>query len=270
MNITFVSDKGTHSQNEDVYLIKDNIFGVFDGATSLIKYFDDKGKSAGVLAAEIAKRNFSSGATNSLRSLAEKSGEEIRQEMLDKNIQVKDKAQLWQTSASVVRLNKSSLEYLQIGDSPILFVFKNGEIKVVNKEHDLETLNLWVKVAARGVKEIRKDERIAQQLLKNRREANITYGVLNGESEALNFLNEGSLSIDSIALILIFSDGFQIPQKNPESPHDYKKIVKMFRNGGLEEVKDFVRRIEASDPECRIYPRFNQYDDLTAIAIDLR
>ena len=39
--------KGSGIINEDDFLIENNIFGVFDGATGLVKYFDENGNSGG-------------------------------------------------------------------------------------------------------------------------------------------------------------------------------------------------------------------------------
>ena len=44
-------------------------------------------------------------------------------------------------------------------------------------------------------------------------------------------------------------------------------FVKLFLNGGLREVKDFVRNLEKNDPKCWKYPRYKQYDDIAAISI---
>ena len=54
-----ISDKGVGRINEDVLLIAEPVFGVFDGATSLNEYVTSDGKTGGFLAASIARDVFS-------------------------------------------------------------------------------------------------------------------------------------------------------------------------------------------------------------------
>jgi len=107
------------------------------------------------------------------------------------------------------------------------------------------------------------------QLFKNRRETNIDYGMLNGEKEAINFVENGSTPRKNLKYILIFSDGMLIPKKDPYKPEDFRTTVKLFYEGGLKKIKDYIRQLEDSDPGCSQYVRFKQHDDLTAIAITL-
>ena len=53
-----IYDKGSGKINEDELLIKDNLFAIFDGASSLIPYENEKGETGGKIAAEIAKKSF--------------------------------------------------------------------------------------------------------------------------------------------------------------------------------------------------------------------
>jgi len=39
--------------------------------------------------------------------------------------------------------------------------------------------------------------------------------------------------------------------------------------GGLQAVRNHVRRLQQEDPTCRKYPRFKQHDDIAAVAIQL-
>lgn len=267
IHVSFITDQGSGKLNEDTSLITPNLFGVFDGATGWIKYFDENGKTAGLLAAETAKEVFEKNQNNSMMASLEEITRVLKERMGVAHINTTDKAQLWQTTASVVRVNDNDIEYVQIGDSPIVFVFKDGSIQAITKDHDIDTLKEWMKVADKGVQDVLGDESIQGKLLGNRREANIAYGVLNGEIEALRFVQKGSVSRDNLAMILLFSDGMLLPKENPEAPEDYEKLIELFHNGGLEEIRASVRSIELSDPKCLKYPRFKEHDDLTGIAI---
>ena len=56
--VSQIQEKGSGIINEDSILVKDDIFGVFDGASSLNKYIDENGKTGGYLASSIVKEIF--------------------------------------------------------------------------------------------------------------------------------------------------------------------------------------------------------------------
>lgn len=269
MRVQHLTNKGSGKINEDTYLISSNLYGVFDGATGLIKYSDKKGNTGGLLAAQIAKKTFEKNIEKPLLISAKKIIAEIRKKMQKAKINLNDKGQLWATAASTVRIKNNSIEYLRIGDCPILLIDKNNKIKSFFFEHDAENKMLRKKLILEGVKNVNKDHRVIDQDLKNRRNTNIVYGTLNGEKEALKFVETGAFPRNNLKYILIFSDGMIIPKSDPEAPEDFRKIVDLFIEGGLENVKEYVRKTEDSDPDCTKYPRFKQHDDLTAIAITL-
>lgn len=269
MTVKHLTDKGSGAINEDQYLITSNLFGVFDGATGLIKYLDAKGSTGGLLAAQTARDVFEKNQKNPFINSIEETSVTIMKKMREAEIYTKDKAGLWATSASVIRVGNDSIEYIQIGDSPIVFFEKNGGLQVLEKDHDLETMQLWKLLANEGVKDVRHDDRLEKQVLKVRRESNIAYGILNGESLSLNLIRQGTISKENIKYILIFSDGMIIPQEDPNKPKDFGKIVQIFEKSGLEAVRNHIRQLEDSDPNSLTYPRFKPHDDLTAIAITL-
>jgi len=268
MKVSSITDKCNGQVNEDSFLITDNLFGVFDGATGLIKYTDENGNTGGFLASQIAKRVFKQNQHESLIPSLETINTEIRKAMKAAGVPMHDKGALWTTGVSIAKVLDTQVEYIQLGDAPIIFIKQDGSFNTLFSDHDLETLKLWKHLVQQGVRDIRHDERMEEQLLKVRRQTNISYGVLNGEPEALAFVLQGTVSKSNLAHILIFSDGMLIPQENPENTENFETIVKLYKEDGLEKVKTFVRNIEDSDPGCLQYPRFKQHDDLTAIAID--
>jgi serine/threonine protein phosphatase PrpC len=58
MRTTCITDIGGGSVNEDSFVITSNLFGVFDGATGLLKYTDAMGNTGGLLASKIAMNVF--------------------------------------------------------------------------------------------------------------------------------------------------------------------------------------------------------------------
>jgi len=82
MKVDFVFDEG--SSKEDTYLIGKNIFGVFDGANSINKFFDESGKPAGLIAASIVRDEFAKN-IDSLKGTAISSNDKLRERMLSEN-----------------------------------------------------------------------------------------------------------------------------------------------------------------------------------------
>jgi len=61
MEVHTLLERGGAKQNEDQLLITDNLYGAFDGATSLDKYVDTSGNTGGFLASLTAKEVFAEG-----------------------------------------------------------------------------------------------------------------------------------------------------------------------------------------------------------------
>jgi hypothetical protein len=148
-----------------------------------------------------------------------------------------------------------------------VIVDKDNRLNTYFIDHDLESMILWDKMVKEGIDDKRADKRMQDQLSRTRLRSNVTYGFLNGEKEALNFVKTARYSKDNIKEILLFTDGMLIPNERPGQPEDFNKIVELFEQDGLKNVKGYVRNMENSDPNCNKYLRSKQYDDLTAIAI---
>jgi serine/threonine protein phosphatase PrpC len=266
MKVSFISDKGSSFVNEDNYLIGDNIFGVFDGATSLDWYIDSDGKTGGLLASSIAKEVFGEN-KKLLRNLAINANNAIKDKMISRGIDVSNRMNLWSTSAAVVRINDNLIEWLQLGDSLILVIYNDDSYKLIveDYDHDKETLIMWKELWQKKVENIRK--KLNDQILKIRTGMNIDYGILNGEDKMLNFVNEGSLTWKNVKYILLFTDGLFIPKEDPRDQDDFRILIDLFLEGGLEKIKNYIRALENQDPNCWVYPRFKQHDDIAAISI---
>jgi hypothetical protein len=109
---------------------------------------------------------------------------------------------------------------------------------------------------------------LADDIAEVRRLMNRTYGVLNGESEALEFVKYGVESLDSVDVVLLFSDGFWIPSASPSVEPDAREMARLYRKSGLDGVRDRIRTVEKTDPGCYRFPRFKMHDDISAIALE--
>jgi hypothetical protein len=266
MRIDTLHEQGTGALNEDCYIADGDLFGVFDGATSLTPQVYEDGVTGGYLAATIAGNTFLKN-NNSLYNLSVHANRAIGEAMADRGVRLQIRHHRWNTSAAVVRVNEACFEWIQIGDCLVLVIYQDGTYRVLteNFDHDRETLQLWKKMAHRTsapIATVLKDQIIA---VRNR--MNVDYGALNGEAEAISFLHSGSEKLADIRHIVLFTDGLFIPTPEPEKRTDFRRFAALFQKGGLSSVRDCVREMEKSDVACRIYPRFKTHDDIAAISI---
>ncbi len=265
MRIEHILENGSGKLNEDDIIIAENLFGVFDGATSLGNQKFDSDKTGGFLASSAARSVFAKN-HYPLTVLAGEANKAIHSRMVQHGVDLTKKENRWSTSAAVIRIKDNKLEWVQTGDSYIILIFQDNSHKVLieQSDHDYETLCLW-KSEKNGFNGCKKA--LADQIRKKRCEMNVTYGVLNGEGKATDFLNHGHESLDRVKEILLFTDGLTIPVKTPEKKRNFTPLVESYLTIGLIGLKNKIRQMEALDPERILYPRFKRHDDIAAIAV---
>jgi hypothetical protein len=261
-------EKGSSELNEDVLFEKEDMFGVFDGATSLDRRRFQDGLTGGLLAARTAAFAFQQD-RSSLYQLAEKANRSIRDALFSEQVSMDERHRLWSTSMAVIRLGRGRLEYCQTGDTVILFIHHDGSYRVVTPDLDIdrETLQLWQDsghVPSGSIHDL-----LAEQIQQVRLQMNVSYGVLNGEPEALDFLCHGHEELDNVSDVVLFTDGLCLPRENPLEDNDWSSFVSLYRKGGLQAVRDYVRGLQCTDPALKKYPRFKLHDDIAAVAIKL-
>ena len=284
METHYILEKGTAKTNEDCLVIQDNIFGVFDGSTSLTGQTFHQGKTGGEIAAQTAGSVFRLN-HDPLTHLACQANKEIMTQMLQNGVNISRKENFWSTSAAVVRIKNENLEWVQAGDAVIILVYNDGSHKVlaVREDHDYETLTLWKDLvqdrvhhkiiglkegdAGQGLFALR--QALTPQIKKVRLGMNITYGVLNGDPRAENFLSQGMEPLDKVRDVLLFTDGLSIPNETPKKHKNYTSLVKAYMSLGLNGLKDMIRQKEKTDPLCMAFPRFKCHDDIAAIAVKM-
>ncbi|MFA4819460.1 MAG: protein phosphatase 2C domain-containing protein [Candidatus Aenigmatarchaeota archaeon] len=264
MKVDFVFDEG--SSKEDTYLIGQNIFGVFDGANSINKFFDENGKSGGLMAASIVRDEFAAN-KGTLKEMAIKANNILRKKMISNNIDVSDKASLWCTTAAAVRIKNKTFEWLHVADSLILVIYMDDSFKLLahDYDHDRGAMIVWKKLAQEKRKNIH--DIIWKKTPHTRFKSNEAYGMINGEEKFSKFILTGEENLENVKHILIFTDGLILPKEDPEKEDNFNAFVRLFLKGGLKNVMQYVRDLEKDDPECWKYPRYKQYDDITAISI---
>jgi serine/threonine protein phosphatase PrpC len=260
--------QGSGQLNEDAYFLGNRICGVFDGATSLNGAMYEDGKTGGYLAARLARDVFR---TNNapLLKLTDQANRRILETMQSNGVDLARKEDLWSTSFAVVRVGADGFEWVQSGDSLILVIDRDNHHRVLVPDyaHDTETLCMWRDMAARGTPRI--FDSLKEQIIAVRRRMNVTYGVLNGEPQSLDFISRGRENLSDIKHILLFTDGLFIPQEDPAADHRFDLLVERFLDGGLQAVYDHVHELQCTDPLCHRFPRFKPHDDIAAVAISM-
>ncbi len=269
MKITSFTDQGSGAMNEDDLLIKDNLFCVFDGVTSLVKYVGPDGITGGKLGSYLVKEIFKSNSEKPLLEIAKLANNKLREEMVKRNIDVSSKPNLWGTTLAVIRIVGDYVEYMQVADSYILFIDKKEKTTSIptSLKIDQKTLILLKKLLDEGIEEARCDERVLGLQMKTRKRVNLDYGTLNGEERVFDFIVTGKMPLNDVRHILLLTDGIKVLQEDPEKDEDMQILTNLFLRGGLKALKDYVRNAEESDLECKKYPRTKIHDDATAIAI---
>jgi hypothetical protein len=264
-----ILEKGSSPVNEDRLLICGNLFGVFDGATSLADTAAHglaKAPTGGALAADIAQKTFSAN-HYPLTCLATEANTAISRRMAAQGIRPDRPDQVWSTSAAVVRLKNQGLEWFRTGDAQVLLVYTDGSYKALGTlvDHDYPTLAMMKSQADNTLN----NPALRRQVLKVRKGMNKTYGVLNGDAQADRFFSSGLIPLDHVASVLLFTDGLTLPSQTPTPRPDFTPLVRAYTCLGLSGLHKKIRDMENTDKSRKKYPRFKCHDDIAAVAITL-
>lgn len=274
-NVQAITRQGIGEQNEDVILLDEErqLFAVFDGASSLDHYHNKAGQTGGSIAAQTAKESFLQQNCKSLVEYFKMASDAIERSHINEGIDVSDPLHRFGTTVAAVWVHHNSIELLQCGDSTIIVIDLEGKatLPLGHENHDTVVLVEWKKLADAG-KIGRAEIRPAIGGLVDalRRNANNTYGVLNGDPRAETFVRHTIIPRTDAAHILLLTDGMYIPKTNPLQPDDWQKYATLYSEGGLSKLYAYVRSLELSDPDQVIYPRYKLHDDASAIAINLQ
>lgn len=261
-------EQGSGHVNEDALYADDRRCVVCDGATSLGGNDATAhllNTSGGQRAATITTEVFS--ANRDLLDSARIANEMIREQMIESRIDFSRRESLWSTSFAAVDISETALNWCQIGDCMILVIYDDGTSKRLTyvPGQDTQVLKTWQRIGAKSHGTIHQE--LADEIGEVRRTMNRTFGVLNGEEEAMAFISHGTIETEHISDILIFSDGMFPPSSNPEISFAEDTFVALYQKGGLRSVRDHIRSVQQQDPGCYHYPRFKMFDDISAIAL---
>lgn len=277
--VSTVYKVGSTGINEDRLFASTPLYAVVDGASSLVNTLYD-GQTGAQQAAQCVYDAFyqfhrdqgSRGKFIPLTQAATLANYRLAERMLSYGINCRTAApeqrlRLWSASAAAVRIHESHAEWMQIGDCKVIFIDKAGNFSMpaADVQHDRQTLVRWKELSERGVKDIRSS--LQQEIESVRLQMNRTFGVLNGEQAMGSFLQSGSVALENIEHILIFTDGLSLPSSEPQQGTDYSALCSAYLQKGLLSLHEDIRKKQSQDPECRLFPRFKCHDDTAAIAL---
>lgn len=280
MKIESITVQGVNEWNEDALIINETlrIYGVADGASSLVAHRSKNGETGGRMASQIVKQSLEAEKDENtiLELLVHKANEKIAQKMHGAKINIKQKDHRWTTGLAVIQIHDQQIEFVQSGDCMILAIYTDGSYRELTRDHvaqfDYIALSEWkaaVKNGATNQKDIR--QQIDPIVRANKEKMNISggYPVLDGSNEAKDFLETGKINRNHLAEIIICSDGFfpheAIDSKKPLDT--MKELANQIPKVGVSQYAKQLIEQEEQDPNCLHYPRFKKSDDKTAIRI---
>lgn len=287
MNIVRLSVQGSSPWNEDALVAREEfgVFGVIDGATSLVPFTGAGGETGGYLAAGIIAgtmhRLLDEWGTRRepafpLADALLEANRLLREEMMKHGIRTDRKEELWSAGAAMIRVTDTAVHYAQAGDCMLTAVYTDGTIRVVTRDQiahlDRETHRLWAEGVASGLASREALwSHVLPQIVQGRQSANTPsgYGVLNGEPEAADYLEHGRINRINLKALLLMTDGLYAPKRAEEPMFDPVEVTARVAQIGLERYVEWLVGMEEGDPDCRLYPRVKKSDDKTAIWIEL-
>lgn len=154
MKLTNISVKGSSPLNEDSLALNPslNMYGVIDGATSLVPFKGENGETGGYYAARILS-DFLQGMpcpANTEWSPTEallQANQKLREEMIKHGIQADRKEELWGACAILIRVDDDFIEYAHAGDCMLIAQYEDGSFRSVTHDQlahiDNKTRALW-------------------------------------------------------------------------------------------------------------------------------
>ncbi|QHT63040.1 protein phosphatase 2C domain-containing protein [Paenibacillus lycopersici] len=281
MKVTVRSVQGVGTWNEDAAVCdgRRQVYGVIDGATSLVPYRGPGGETGGYLAAQevAAVCSGDEWAGRPLQELLLRANARLRASMEAAGVSPHEPEALWSACAALVRIGPAWIEFAQLGDCMLAVYYADGTIRIATHDQlahvDDRTKAAWAAAVAGGLSDTAElRARVRHQIVAGRALANRPggYGVLNGDPACADYLEYGRISSSNVVALLLFSDGLYIPKPPGESDKDSAvEIASQVRGLGLDRYLEWLTELENTDPACTRYPRMKKSDDKTAVWIEL-
>ncbi len=274
--------------NEDAFAItydeKNLIAAIFDGTTSL-KPIKSLGAQTGArFASHFLKNTLHQINTNqSPRELLL----QLNKNLLEKSLQFEgatmhDTHTLPSSTATIIKINfeKNIVTFAHVADSLGIVYLKNDISKIftkdTNNKFDTEMFSLIAKIAKEkniSPREARQDEGFKQALVdmfikRNNNPDGSGSGVVNGDPEVEQYIQNGSVPLDDITHILLATDGLIPVGWSEQKEQDRQKLLTEIQSGGFQKIVTIKKQNEDADPDWN-HIRYKHSDDATGILITI-
>ncbi|WP_127583905.1 protein phosphatase 2C domain-containing protein [Paenibacillus koleovorans] len=256
------------AETEDAFAIQPatGIYAVLDGVTPLHDYRDAEGHNGAHIAAQLFKSKLERPDVDPampLTDLVNAANRDLRQLMLKAGVDLTVLHELWSTCVAAVRVRETEamVDFAQLGDSMIVAVYRDGTFKSLteNRVQGVTSRSAAYREAARrdgadlpdeAYFDIPKHRYAYNRTLANRPEG---YGVANGMPDIGVHLQHGTIPLDGLSSLLLFTDGFFHPDYELE-----KAAPRMIELG----FEAYVDEVVAAEKSKQAQP-----DDRTAIRL---
>ena len=259
---------------------------LMDGATGLGKDHEiSKGKTSAEWYVEFImceiKKTLSANPTLDLEEVIEiaisKAINEILKYEDENNIKLEEYEKP-SAGLSLLRTDGKTTDIFLLGDTETIIAYTNGEVLKVDNPNqkalqklDASVIRRMAEIAKeRGcdVIDTRTDPEIESMLQINRAKKNAycegaywVCGTTPGTAKHGKYLTLNNADIEGI---LLATDGFDYSILGINE----KEVYELVKQYSIEHVSRAIRSKQANDARCNRYPRFKQYDDLTAASFD--
>ncbi|MFC3884843.1 protein phosphatase 2C domain-containing protein [Bacillus songklensis] len=252
--------------SEDSFIInhRRKVYGVFDGATPLTPFMDERGRNGAYLASNLFKDYFENDFSHDMTLFdgVIQANKRLMEKMKLYNVDTAHPENLWSTCVAVVKVDENqNISFAQLGDCMVLAEHKSGEIEALTRD-TVKDISVRAKIRRekeRSMGMILPEESyyndIRNQLIYNRKMANSPdgYTVANGTQEVRDYIHHGFINTGNLQSILLITDGLFYPNK------DFTYIYRMIHELGLEEYAVQLEKYEKN--------RNLRSDDKTGILI---
>jgi hypothetical protein len=196
--------------------------------------------------------------------------------------------------ATVVKLDlvNHKASFAHVGDTALYVFHTDGRVSQVTADqmgqHDDRAVQAALTVKAESnaphLVDVVKHERVTTINKRNgiyhnyvdttgAPDTTIGVGVINGLPQIETYIQTGMIDLDTVAGLVVCSDGFPLPALWNETPEQTEQRLGIMRDllfrEGIENYFAYLRSIEASDPTLDKYPRFKCQDDTSGVFVEL-
>lgn len=180
------------------------------------------------------------------------------------------------STIAIFRKNNGLLEYLVLGDSPLLVKYKDGQIRefIANEQLivlERENINKLVEIAnQREINVIEARPFVNEALLVQRQKMNKENGyyIIADDVKAVDHALCGTIRLDVIQSVMGMSDGFS-QLYDVFGLYNKKQLFKEIENRKtFEELYRELYRAQENDKYCNEHPRFKVRDDVSVFYVE--